>query len=72
MTVRDQRARLPHVGLARVRLLMTTAMNMDATLAEDDEEKHMRELYRFTARTLKTAHPVPFGALIVTRARASA
>jgi tRNA(Arg) A34 adenosine deaminase TadA len=25
----------------------------------------MRELYEFTARTLKTAHPVPFGALIV-------
>jgi len=25
----------------------------------------MRALYRFTARTLATAHPVPFGALIV-------
>lgn len=25
----------------------------------------MRELYEFTARTLETAHPVPFGALIV-------
>lgn len=25
----------------------------------------MRELYRFTARTLHTPHPVPFGALIV-------
>lgn len=25
----------------------------------------MRELYEFTARTLKTEHPVPFGALIV-------
>lgn len=25
----------------------------------------MRELYQFTARTLETAHPVPFGALIV-------
>ena len=25
----------------------------------------MRELYEFTARTLETTHPVPFGALIV-------
>jgi tRNA(adenine34) deaminase len=25
----------------------------------------MRELYRFTVRTMKTAYPVPFGALIV-------
>jgi tRNA(Arg) A34 adenosine deaminase TadA len=29
------------------------------------DEERMRELYSFTARTLETAHPVPFGALIV-------
>jgi tRNA(adenine34) deaminase len=29
------------------------------------DEERMRELYEFTARTLDTAHPVPFGALIV-------
>jgi tRNA(Arg) A34 adenosine deaminase TadA len=28
------------------------------------DEERMRELYFFTARTLETAHPVPFGALI--------
>jgi tRNA(Arg) A34 adenosine deaminase TadA len=45
---------------------MTTATpDVDPTHAENDDEKHMRELYRFTARTLETKHPVPFGALIV-------
>jgi len=29
------------------------------------DQERMRELYRFTARTLETARPVPFGALIV-------
>lgn len=29
------------------------------------DEERMREIYEFTARSLKTAHPVPFGALIV-------
>ena len=29
------------------------------------DETRMREIYAFTARTLKTARPVPFGALIV-------
>src|SRR5882762_6259368 len=29
------------------------------------EEERMREVFQFTARSLKTAHPVPFGALIV-------
>jgi len=29
------------------------------------DELRMRELYRFTARTLETSRPVPFGALIV-------
>ena len=31
----------------------------------DLDEQRMREIFRFTARTLETAHPVPFGALIV-------
>jgi tRNA(adenine34) deaminase len=34
---------------------------VDATV----DEQHMREIYRFTARTLETKCPVPFGALIV-------
>jgi tRNA(Arg) A34 adenosine deaminase TadA len=29
------------------------------------DEERMREIYAFTARTLDTPHPVPFGALIV-------
>jgi tRNA(Arg) A34 adenosine deaminase TadA len=29
------------------------------------DEERMREIYQFTARTLNTARPVPFGALIV-------
>jgi tRNA(Arg) A34 adenosine deaminase TadA len=29
------------------------------------DEERMREIYEFTARTMKTARPVPFGALIV-------
>lgn len=29
------------------------------------DEERMREIYEFTARTLKTSRPVPFGALIV-------
>ncbi|MGA3102889.1 MAG: nucleoside deaminase [Terriglobales bacterium] len=29
------------------------------------DEERMREIYEFTARTLQTKHPVPFGALIV-------
>jgi tRNA(Arg) A34 adenosine deaminase TadA len=41
---------------------MTAAVStVDAAL----DEQHMREIYRFTARTLQTKHPVPFGALIV-------
>lgn len=30
-----------------------------------EDEERMRELFEFTARTLKTSKPVPFGALIV-------
>ena len=29
------------------------------------DEEHMREIFRFTARSLETSHPVAFGALIV-------
>jgi tRNA(Arg) A34 adenosine deaminase TadA len=32
---------------------------------KEADEARMREVYRFTARTLSTQHPVPFGALIV-------
>jgi tRNA(adenine34) deaminase len=39
--------------------------DIDTTIIENDDERHMRELYRFTARTLETKHPVPFGAMIV-------
>jgi tRNA(adenine34) deaminase len=35
-----------------------------ARVVESDEDR-MREVYRFTARSLETPHPVPFGALIV-------
>jgi len=43
--------------VARLKTVRPTAKSLD--------EKRMRALYRFTARTLKTRHPVPFGALIV-------
>src|ERR1700690_4426961 len=39
--------------------------DVDEALDVTMDEKHMREIYRFTARTLETKHPVPFGALIV-------
>jgi tRNA(adenine34) deaminase len=45
--------------------MTAAAPDVDVTLSENDDEKHMRELYRFTARTLETKHPVPFGAQIV-------
>ena len=43
---------------------MPRAANERADRARLDEA-HMRDLYRFTGRTLTTARPVPFGALIV-------
>jgi tRNA(Arg) A34 adenosine deaminase TadA len=43
---------------------MATAMARLGGVTELDEER-MREVFRFTARTLETARPVPFGALIV-------
>ena len=33
--------------------------------ASATDEARMREIFEFTARSLKTAHPVPFGALLV-------
>jgi tRNA(Arg) A34 adenosine deaminase TadA len=45
--------------------MTAAAPGADARRAEKDDEKYMRELYRFTARTLETKRPVPFGALIV-------
>jgi tRNA(Arg) A34 adenosine deaminase TadA len=43
-------------------------MEMSATARQRvtaTDEERMREIYEFTARTLKTARPSPFGALIV-------
>ena len=54
----------------RVRLNIVINCRMASTakvatgLVAPDEER-MREIFQFTARTLETAHPVPFGALIV-------
>src|SRR5260221_3296035 len=36
-----------------------------AASSESRDESHMLEICRFTALTLETEHPVPFGALIV-------
>jgi hypothetical protein len=41
--------------------LSASARSRDAAM----DEGRMREIYEFTARTLKTARPSPFGALIV-------
>ena len=38
---------------------------MAADQRKETDEARLREVYRFTARTLKTPRPVPFGALIV-------
>lgn len=40
-------------------------MPAEATGVTRLDEERMREIYEFTARTLKTSSPVPFGALIV-------
>jgi tRNA(Arg) A34 adenosine deaminase TadA len=43
---------------------MAKAAHKAGGVTELDEQR-MREIFAFTARTLETAHPVPFGALIV-------
>src|SRR6202165_5607206 len=43
---------------------MAPAAKLVAGLVAMDEER-MREVFQFTARSLETSHPVPFGALIV-------
>ena len=43
---------------------MARSASVAARAAALDEER-MREIYEFTARSLKTSRPVPFGALIV-------
>jgi tRNA(Arg) A34 adenosine deaminase TadA len=43
---------------------MASAAKIAAGQAATDQER-MREIFEFTARSLATAHPVPFGALIV-------
>jgi tRNA(Arg) A34 adenosine deaminase TadA len=51
--------------------MVTAVPNVDAMPDKEThdkkmfDEKNMRDLYRFTARTLETKSPVPFGALIV-------
>src|SRR5579884_2377440 len=40
-------------------------MQVQSTSVSALDEERMREIYEFTARTLNTPHPVPFGALIV-------
>jgi tRNA(adenine34) deaminase len=43
---------------------MPSAAVAKSRAAATDEDR-MREIFEFTARSLQTAHPVPFGALIV-------
>ena len=43
---------------------MASPAKIAASHMATDEER-MREVFQFTARSLETAHPVPFGALIV-------
>jgi tRNA(Arg) A34 adenosine deaminase TadA len=43
---------------------MATSASAGSRVTALDEER-MREIFEFTARTLKTARPVPFGALII-------
>jgi tRNA(Arg) A34 adenosine deaminase TadA len=43
---------------------MGSVRTADTSVTTSDEER-MREVYEFTARTLETSRPVPFGALIV-------
>ena len=43
---------------------MTTPASSVISVSKFDEDR-IREIYEFTARTMKTPHPVPFGALIV-------
>jgi tRNA(Arg) A34 adenosine deaminase TadA len=43
---------------------MAAVAAVRASVTSLDEER-MRQIYRFTARTLETSRPVPFGALIV-------
>lgn len=56
----------PAAGLACVVIDWVLAMSATGTsrVMSTDEDR-MREIFEFTARSLKTARPVPFGALIV-------
>lgn len=47
-----------------VNCLMASPKQKPSRSVKYDEDR-MREVFRFTAKTLETAHPVPFGALIV-------
>ncbi len=54
-------ARVAHDVINCGMAMSASARSRDAAL----DEGRMREIFDFTARTLKTARPVPFGALIV-------
>jgi tRNA(Arg) A34 adenosine deaminase TadA len=62
----DCRARLPHAcgGQLRDAAIDVKQIDLRRLDAKQIDEKYMREVYEFTARTLETGHPVPFGALI--------
>ena len=64
-----QRPAVPNVGLLPVLAAMlefgVARLKPRPTRLTLSDKERMRELYRFTARTLNTARPVPFGALIV-------
>jgi len=60
----DSIFRLPSSFAAVLNCAMPTQAARFTSVTPLDEER-LRELVRFTARTLETAHPSPFGALIV-------
>jgi tRNA(Arg) A34 adenosine deaminase TadA len=57
-------AALSPISAAMLEFRVARLKTRRSTLTLSDEER-MRTLYRFTARTLATPRPVPFGALIV-------
>lgn len=61
----DSIFRLPSSFAAVLNCAMPTQAARFNTSVTPLDEKRLRELVRFTARTLETAYPAPFGALIV-------
>ena len=63
---------MPKSGIFRLSSALAAVLNYDMAKASTKrsggtpvDQEHMLALIRFTARTLETASPVPFGALIV-------